>query len=439
MDNILFERTIAVRYKVDVFIAGGGPAGIAAAIAAARQGKSVYLIEKQCCFGGMGTAGLVPLFAVFTDGIDFVASGVGKMIYDRCGYPETPQVWTSINVEALKRVYDDIISESGVSFSFDTQLIDMQKSGSKVTYAVCASKSGIYAVEAKVFIDATGDGDLAVMSGAAFEKGDENSRMMPPTLCSLWTNIDWNTVNSVEEGWDYQQRMLIAPIKDGVFACPDLHLPGMYEVGTNIGGGNIGHLFGTDATDDVSLTKALVRGRKLLLEYERYYKEYLNGYENMELVSTGSILGIRETRRIVCDYSLAVDTFINRAVFEDEIGRYCYPVDVHAVAPQEENFQEFMKEFTTLRYKAGESYGIPYRCLVPKGLENVLVAGRCISCDRQMLGSIRVMPGCFITGQAAGVAAAMASDCGGNTRGFDTRQLQLKLKEFGAFLPNISK
>ena len=126
----------------------------------------------------------------------------------------------------------------------------------------------------------------------------------------------------------------------------------------------------------------------------------------MSLCGTAAILGVRESRRITCDYTLNVNDFISRAVFEDEIGRYCYPVDIHVMNTDKKEYERFEKEYETLRFKKGESYGIPFRSLVPKSFSNVLVAGRCIGTDRQMQASVRVMPGCFITGQAAGTAAA---------------------------------
>ena len=156
----------------------------------------------------------------------------------------------------------------------------------------------------------------------------------------------------------------------------------------------------------------------------------------MELVASGSLLGIRETRRILGDYVLTVEDFNHRAVFEDEIGRYSYPVDIHIARPDKESYQKFEKEFTSLRLRKGESYGIPYRCLTPRGLHNVLVAGRCISTDRSMQSSIRVMPGCYITGQAAGVAAAMMAEKETHSRRIDIKELQRRLVDMGAYLPN---
>jgi len=133
---------------------------------------------------------------------------------------------------------------------------------------------------------------------------------------------------------------------------------------------------------------------------------------------------------------LGLDDFKARAVFDDEIGRFAYPVDIHASTPDDEHFEKFEEEFRTLRYGPGESYGIPYRALVPRGLSNVLVAGRCVSADRYIQGSVRVMPACFITGQAAGLAAAIAVEQNTDTRGFAIAELQQRLKSIGAYLPN---
>jgi len=192
-----------------------------------------------------------------------------------------------------------------------------------------------------------------------------------------------------------------------------------------------------DGTRADSLTQAMLKGRIQLQEYRRYYRDYLSGYEQAELIISASQIGIRETRRIQGEYQLNLQDFLNRAVFEDEIGRYCYPVDIHSSRNTSSGYQQYEKDFSNLRYKKGESYGIPYRSLVVKGLNNVLTAGRCISTDRSMQASVRVMPGCFITGQAAGCAAALASEKGGDTRSISIHRLQQKLKTLGAYLPNV--
>lgn len=159
----------------------------------------------------------------------------------------------------------------------------------------------------------------------------------------------------------------------------------------------------------------------------------------MTLVATGSLLGVRETRRIMGDYVMTLDDFKKRAGFDDEIGRYSYPVDIHPNKNDIDSYKKFYEEITTLHYKKGENYGIPYRALVPRDLDNVLVAGRCISTDRYMQSSVRVMPGCYITGQAAGTAAAMVADSNGKNTAhdIDIKSLQGRLKAIGAYLPNF--
>jgi len=437
-----FEREIAIRHRVDVLVAGGGPAGIAAAVAAARSGAKVYLIEGASCLGGMGTIGLVPCFMQFGDGVNFLADGIGREVHDRLWHsggagPDDRMDerfgHLSIKSEVLKMLYDDMLSEAGVRFSLHTQLIAVEQEQGRVKYGICAAKSGIYAIEAQVFIDCTGDGDLCAWAGAPYEKGDSEGNLMPGTLCSLWADIDWDAVRS--SGLKAEKELPRA-FADGIFTQHDRHLPGMWRIGQHMGGGNIGHAFGVDATDEDSLTRALVRGRKTVREYEQFYKRYLKGFEAMELAATGALMGIRESRRVMGDYVLNLADFQRRAVFDDEIGRYCYPVDIHAARPSDEAFEQFKQEITTLRYQPGESYGIPYRSLLPRGLENVLVAGRCISCDRYIQGSVRVMPGCYITGQAAGAAARLALDTNGVTRLVDVEALQRSLRQLGAFLPN---
>jgi len=435
MKNVVYNRDLPVKYAADVLVAGGGPAGCAAAVAAARLGADVLLIEGQACLGGQGTAGLVPAFMQFGDGEHFLAGGFGLEILERMwrlgGEEYEKKQSYAIKAEALKRAYDEILGEAGVRFSLCTHLADAVMDGDEIACCILSAKSGMFAARASIYIDCTGDGDLAAMAGAPWEKGDGEGRMMAGTLCSLWTGIDWQA----RKGND--RAKLEQAIQDGVFTKPDLHLPGMWKISTNLGGGNIGHTFEVDGTDEVSLTEALVWGRKLIGEYERYYKGYLTGFERMELAATGSMLGIRETRRITGAYVLTLDDFVSRAVFDDEIGRYCYPVDIHASDNSAASFDGFYADHMKYRYAEGESYGVPYRILVPKRVGNLLVAGRCVSADRAMQSSIRVMPGCYITGQAAGVAAALCVRGGTKPAQADVCAVQRRLKETGMYLPHL--
>lgn len=429
-----YSKELEIKYDVDVFVAGGGAAGVVAAVAAARQGKRVFLAEATGCLGGMGTTGLVPAFAPFSDGLNTVASGIGFEI--RQALKNTVPVnssewgsrWSTIDAEELKREYDKLLKSENVDFCFFTSVCDVVCEDGCINAVIIASKSGMFAVKAKVYIDCTGDGDLCALAGGEFEIGDENNCVMPGTLCSLWAYVDDGKVGGG------QSEFIEKAYTDGVITYKDRHLPGMYFHRNGMAGGNIGHTFGVNPVDEKSLTEAMIWGRQSMTEYEKYYKTYLEGYENMVLCATAPVLGVRESRRIVCDYMLGFKDYLERAVFDDEIGRYCYPVDIHVMNTDDEEFERFSKEYD-IRYGAGESYGIPYRSLVPVSFSNVLVAGRCIGTDRQMQASVRVMPGCFITGQAAGTAASLACETG-DVRQVDTAELQAALKMIGAYLPN---
>jgi hypothetical protein len=440
-----FSKKVEIHKDVDIFIAGGGPSGIAAAVTASRNGAKVFLVESHTCFGGMSTAGLIPCFCQFSDGVNFLAGGIGREIYESVlklgssgtdNTADNPTKELCIKPEILKRIYDDIMLTAGVDFTFVTNVISVFSSNRNVEYVICAAKSGIYAVKAKMYIDCTGDGDLAALAGAAFEKGDQNGNLQPGTLCSTWTNIDWDTVKKNQK--THERNLLPQAFKDEIFTTKDPHLPGFWKIGENIGGANIGHTFDLDATDEKSITKALLWARKILPEYKEFYKKYVHGYKKMELVTTASLLGVRETRRIICDYILSFEDYKNRSIFEDEIGRYAYPIDLHPSSIERQSYQQFEDDFHNLKYNHGESYGIPFRILTPKDFDNMLIAGRCVSSDRFVNGSIRVIPACFITGQASGMAAAIAIDNKNyNVRNIDVKAIQQKLCSIGAYLPNF--
>jgi hypothetical protein len=438
-----FGKNIPVKYTVDVFVAGGGPAGIAASVTAARQGQTVFIAEEQSCFGGVGTAAGLPMFCYMSDGKIFLAEGIGREVRNRLqakngivpSQNKGPETDVFYKTETLKVVYDEMVIESKAQFSFCTHLIGVETKKNKIDRVICWGKSGIFSVKAKVYIDCTGDGDMAAWAGAPFEKGDEKGNMMPPTLISMWANINWKKAVDNDCGLWRQQQHLVKAINEKAVTITDKHLPGMIMTGKTTGYGNIGHTYGVDSTDEVSLTKGLIQGRKMIPEYERFYKEYLKGYEEMELVSTAAKLGIRESRRIMGDYILTADDYKNKSSFSDEIGRYSYAIDMHTRIPSTNSLEEDWSKIGIPILKPGETYGIPYRSLTPKGLDNLLVAGRCLSCDSVIIAAIRVMPGCFVTGQAAGMAASLTIEKNTTTRGISIDELRNRLKKFGAYLP----
>ncbi len=443
--DISYSRRIPIKHDVDVFVAGGGPAGVSAAVSAARLGYSVFLAESGFALGGAAVNMLVPAFMPFGDKSTFYAGGIGREIYDRVA-AEAPERFKTycpdgIPVETLKLIYDDMIEKSGCALAFGAEVTDALKEGGRVTHAVLSAREGMYAVKAKLFIDATGDGLFCERAGAETEYGDENGLSMAATLCGLWAGFEFDK-------FEYPANKYIdKAYEDGVFTNHDRHLPGIWPILANhpgvsdgVGGSNAGHVYGVDPRSSESLTKGIIEARKQLLEYRRYFREYMSGCQNAEIIFTAPLLGIRESRRVTCDYRLNVEDFKRQAVFDDEIGRFNYGVDIHSSTNDKAGYEKFIGEYTSLRYKDGESYGIPLRSLIVKGFDNLLCAGRCIGTDRYMLSSVRVMPGCFITGQAAGAAAAQALEQGAqDVRLADVTQIQKKLARMGAYLPNADK
>ena len=439
--TISYSRSLPVKVETDVMVCGGGAAGVAAAVAARKAGARVFLAEGFTCFGGLGTAARVPVFMQWGDGVRDLSCGFGTRFRERlraAGGLHGGEC--AFDFEVVKREYDGVMQESGADFLFQTRVVDVVMEGGAIQYAVVAAPSGMWAVKAKAYVDATGNGDVAYCAGVPFEKGDSTGHMMPASLLSAWDGIDW-------ERWTKERPKRPQPFgaelaraaADGVFREPDLHMTGLYRFPDGYATANIGHVFNLDGSDERSLTKGYLRGRESMKEYQRYFRGYLKrGMENIRLVETAAMMGVRETRRILGDYVMTLDDYMKRAVFPDEIGRYAYPIDIHPSSADKAAYEKHREEFDRLyRYRKGESYGIPYRILCAQGVRNLLVAGRCVSVDQKVQASIRVMPACYITGQAAGFAAAAAADrLFGDVHAVDVKALQKTLKDFGAYLPN---
>jgi len=442
MNAVLYEKRIPVRHSADICIVGAGPAGIAAAVSAARAGGKVYLAEAHSCSGGLGTAGLVPVFMPFSDGIHFLAGGIGREVNERLNLSRgsvSQQNPNGIDAEKLKCLYETMLIEAGVEFTYHTVLFDVIKKDNRIETAFFTSPGGAFAVNARVFIDATGSGHLSVLAGAEYAKGDDNGRMMPATLCSLWCGIDWEEFlrgGARSHNDEKMPELIRRAVADGVLSLPDYHHTGMSLCTGSTFGGNFLHCFDTDPDDEISQTAAYVRGRRLLTEYEAFYRDYVPGCSQIRLVESGSLLGVREGRRIIGDYILNFADYRARRSFSDEIGRYNFSVDIHPSQIGMEATRKHKEEFRNCSCGHGESYGIPYRILLPRGIDGLLTAGRCVSTDRKVFASLRVMPGCFITGMAAGTAAALAVKNNCFPRDVDVSELQNLLQQNGAYLPN---
>lgn len=433
--GLVFSRRLPVKVETDVFVAGGGPSGVAAAVTAARAGARVFLSEAHASFGGMSTIGRIPLSMKWSDGIRDMDAGFGARIRLRLE-EESHLKGPATDIEALKRVYDREAESAGVDFAFYSRVIGAEVRGGHVDHVIVSSPSGLWAVKAKVFVDATGNGDLCTFAGAEVRMGDADGKTMPGTLCTLWAGCDfskWPKSRTRE-----QHRALDRAIRDGVFSEPDNNWCGIWDVGEGVANGNLGHAFGVDGTDERSLTRAMVEGRRKAMEYERYLREYLKeGFENARVVSTAEVLGVRASRRVVGDYVLTFEDYLKRATFEDEIGRYSYTIDIHPGTNDRATVEAYRhRAGSSIAYGTGDSYGIPLRTLVPRGLGNVLVAGRCISTDHYMQGSVRVTPGCHITGQAAGMVAALSVAANGDVRKVSAAEVRRRLRTIGAYAPD---
>ncbi len=417
----------------DVIVAGGGPSGCAAAIAAAREGAKTLLIEATGMLGGMSTAGNMNNWCPFTDGKKVIYKGIAEKVLNESkkGMNKAPTDWLPINTEQMKRVFDEMVSSSGAHILLFSKMADVEISGNgTVDYITVANKHGLSRYKAKVYVDCTGDGDLATWAGADYFYGDQDNKVQASTLCFTIAGVNTEEYRRRGgNGWLHSsadnasgRSPVYKMIASGKYPhIIDSHVnPKMIHPGVVVF--NAGHIPDVKSIEPEDLTQGIMRGRLIADEFHRGLKaECPEVFGDSFLASTGSLLGIRESRRIKCDYVFSVDDWVARRSFDDEIGRNCYYIDVH---------KNEAKRYP--RYAKGESHGIPFRSLVPEKLTNVLIAGRSISSDDYAYGSLRVMPVCLVTGEAAGLGAALASRMSRvNVHDIDIALLRKRLKEEG--------
>lgn len=413
----------------DVIVVGGGPSGCAAAVAAAREGAKTLLIEGTGALGGMGTSGLLNAWCPFTDGEKIIYKGIAEKVFtaSKRGVPHVHyDNWVPINSEHLKVVYDDLVLSAGVSVLFFSTMaaVEMKQKG-VVDAIIIANKAGLSTYKAKLFIDCTGDGDLAAWAGANFVMGDENGSVQEGTLCFTVANVDSYEFSLIGNVHSSRKNSPIHSMY-GNPKYPLVKSTHMNDklIGPGILGFNAGHVT-VNSTDPVSLTEAMMKGRKLVRELHDGLIEFEpKSFASSFLTSTANLMGIRESRRINCDYTFTVEDWLARREFDDGIGRNCYYIDVH-------------KQDATVypRYKKGESHGIPFRCLTPIGLRNVMVAGRCISTDSYAHGSLRVMPPSLVTGEAVGTAAGqICKSKSPDVHNVDIKELRKQLQKAGQLI-----
>jgi ribulose 1,5-bisphosphate synthetase/thiazole synthase len=456
-DSFQLTRSIPRDAPYDLVVAGGGPAGTAAAICAARLGLKTLLVEATGCLGGMGTSGLVASFGPVANGERMLVGGFMKELletmWERKAFgPHVPleflhqqlNRWVPFHPEALKRILDELAVAAGVEIRFFSRVIDADVSGRQVKGVVVHNIEGYRYVAAKTFVDATGDATLADLCGAQCKVVLRDSdTVAPSTLCSLFAGVDWNhpAYGSDWRGIDavknrVKNELLPQAIREGHFSQEDRFMPGMNKVAETFATLNGGHVFNLNPLSSRSLSEGMIFGRKLALEYESFYRKYVPGCERAELVTTAPVMGVRDSRRIVGEFELTIEDFRARRQFADQIAVYNRPTDVHPTNTSVEEYQRFLKDFDGKdNLGAGNCVGIPYSILVPREWENLWVAGRCHSSDTKVHGSIRAQSAAYMMGQAAGTAAAQSVATGQPACDLNTAVLVESLRSAGAYLP----
>ncbi len=429
-------KKLRVAGKYDVLVCGGGPAGIGAALSAARNGAKTLLVEQFGFLGGMGTGALVPTFAPSAMSGAPLIKGIHAEILALLGIGDgSNDTWPPIDPEKTKRAYDRLMEIAGVELLFFTRISGVIKTGKRIDCIITENKSGRQALNAKYFIDCTGDADIAALSGVHFKKGDRKGSMQPASNCFTVAGIDDEEFEAIRKTNNAHDLKLsdIMRSDEGKKILPEVSsgeyrflLETKFEKG--YWGFNFGHIFSIDGTDAKDLSIAAQKGRELANNFIAYARKKFPGFKNAYLVSVGQTIGIRETRIIEGEYTMTVADYLSRTKFHDSIAVYDYPVDMHQTDKSLKAFKKSHKAFTQdFLLSPGEYYSVPFRALVPKSIDNLLAAGRSISCDRQVQAATRVMPLCVATGEAAGLAASMAAKKGNSFRDTDTELLRERL------------
>lgn len=426
-----YEKSVPVIGSYDVVVAGAGPAGICAAVAAARSGVNVALVERYGVLGGNLTAGYVgPILGMV---------GKGTMrdeVMDLLGVPDNDMIGetgVAHDMEKAKRVLAEFVARENIDVFLQTPIVDGILEDMSLKGLVVMTKEGMRIIEGKVTVDATGDGDVAHFAGAPVEKGREDGLMQPVTLEFTLEGVDESRaitcigdVDDVklngERFLDYCARCARQGLLPKNLAAVRLHptvRPGQRQVNTT-------QYNGADATRVQDLFAAEVELRRQIEILVKFFRENLPGYEKCWCMASGDTLGVRETRRVQGEYVItAKELAAGKRFWDVVVHKAEFIVDIHnpAGAGQAEDKIQYVVP-----------YDLPYRCFIPLKVENLLTAGRCISGTHRAHASYRVMSICMAMGEAAGTAAALCIKEGCTPRSLEVKKLQDVLTEKGVDL-----
>lgn len=437
-------RTTPVLAETDVLVVGGGPGGLSAALGAARQRAKVMLVERYGCFGGViaqSMVGTVAWYRTTEKTVD--AGGIGTEFERRAkDMNASLQVnhYQVLDTEVFKHIADLMIQEADIVPLLHTQIVDVIVEDGSITGVITESKSGRQAILAKRVIDATGDGDVAARAGAPFRidpketlegvtvnfgcSGIDLQEFITWMLKNPKSISDWGEASGEKESAEFSTYMRepFDKAKEAGEIPEDVRMESYWGSFTNAGeipNLNAIHMAGIDSTDVWDLTRGEIEGRQRVMWAVEALKKYAPGFEKARLRTIGASIGCRESRKIIGDYDLTEHDVLNQAKFEDSIGIFPEFLDGNGIA---------------IMPSTGRYFQVPYRITLPQNVENLLVAGRCVAGDKVSHAATRQMMCCTVTGQGAGVAAAISLETDVTPRRVDIARVQEALRAQGVRL-----
>ena len=436
-------NALPLQGEYDVLVVGGGPAGIGASLAAARKGMKTLIVEQFNCLGGVAGAGGHGHISAYNEGGSSrrIVGGIAHELADRLvqeGVGSRNPHAVDFEVEGLKYLLEGMMQEAGVALLYHTFFCEAILEGTTIRGAVIQNKSGRQRVQASQIIDCTGDGDVAFSAGCPYEVGRaSDSKCQPVTLMFTIGGVDWKRVEAFRQqhvkqfpGDGFKLNHVYArAIEAGDMEPFQTGNMGWWWTPTRPDqvGVNFTHIIHIDSTRAEDLTRATMEGRRQAHATVQIYRKLIPGMEDCYMVSTPNTVGLRESRRIMGEVVVTEEDIKSQHIFQDTIALGSFFVDIHCIdgPGMDPTVWQPPKTFR---------YGIPYRALVPKDAENLLVAGRCISCTHIALGSLRVMVPCIAEGEAAGYAAALAVQQKTSPRSIDVHEIRELIRANGGIL-----